>query len=391
LNGCDNGADATQGIFSKSGDRQGVTGIYARYTVGTQTVPQTLPVGLYSMLYPPVNTSISSIGKAVACPALSAVAPNTASFFADNTCVYVDFEFGLYALVTSCTGGSGGKVTMSLFIDSACSVLNTGQLGASWTASSFDLTDMNKGTAVCSILTDYALSVVEPYDDVNYYADNNRRLTGTGGSSIPYGIAANLCTYSEPISLKALFKALCFAGSESVLLFSGVALSLSEVRVGDVVLAARADGSTVFSPVVAIPHAHNSVSAVFQHLTAESGRDIKLTPLHLIANGACGTDSFALVQASSVQAGSCLRGVAGEELVISNELVRGVGAYSLVTQEALVVVSGFVASPFSENHIVGHAYYSVHRAIALLAPGLLQGSWAKAANLAFGDLVTGNQ
>jgi len=192
----------------------------------------------------------------------------------------------------------------------------------------------------------------------------------------------------EVMSLKSLLALLCFSGSEMVQLESGASKPLSEVSVGDRVLAASADGKTLFSPVVAMPHALNEAKAVFQHISAASGRDIKLTPLHLIANGACGSGKFSLVQANTVQVGSCLRSVDGEERVVSNEAVQGAGAYSLVTQEALVVVNGFVASPFAENHAVGNAYYNIHRALALMAPGLLQSSWAKAANLAFGQIAS---
>jgi len=197
------------------------------------------------------------------------------------------------------------------------------------------------------------------------------------------------CTKCLGSALKALLALLCFAGSETVTLESGLTKLVSQVQIGDRLLAATSSGELVFSAVVAVPHSANGEKALFQHLTTASGRDVKLTPLHLIANGPCGSSTpFPLVQAANVLPGSCLQTVDGEDQVATTRTVLGEGAYSFVTQEALVVVNGIVASPFAENHAVGNAYYNIHRAVYAVAPGLMQGSWAKAANLAFGQVVS---
>ena len=50
--------------------------------------------------------------------------------------------------------------------------------------------------------------------------------------------------------------------------------AISEVTVGDRVLAADVSGETLFSEVVFVPHGASKESALFAHITTESGRDV---------------------------------------------------------------------------------------------------------------------
>jgi len=161
--------------------------------------------------------------------------------------------------------------------------------------------------------------------------------------------------------------------------------------VGDKVLAADDNGNTLFSEVVSVPHAPNNVYATFAQIITESGRDIKLTPDHLISAGACDSAStLPLVMARDVKTGSCLQTVAGREKVASvMESVKGYGIYTFVTKEAMVVINGIVASPFANNHAVANAFYNVHRMLYTFAPALLQFGWVKQANLVFGEFIAG--
>jgi len=369
------------------GASQSFTTAYAKYTIGGQTSPNSLPVGLYLLSYPldvVPATQVDDDGKAVVetCPDFMSAAPNSGYFLAEGECGYLGYLPLQYAKISSCSGANS-KVSISFYSDDTCAtpVDSPSFPATDMIPSVYDLTDLVLDKVVCHAGNSGQLFPILANDD----AGSNRRLKV---AVVPFAINANICTKSTTLSLKDLLALLCFAGSESVLLESGASKLLSEVVVGDRVLAASAAGKTLFSPVVAIPHALNDVVAVFQHISTDSGRDIKLTPLHLIANGVCGSGKFSLVQAGSVAAGSCLQSVDGEDRVVSNEAVQGAGAYSVVTQEALVVVNGFVASPFAENHAVGNAYYNIHRALSLLAPGLLQSSWGKAANLAFGQVAS---
>jgi len=191
----------------------------------------------------------------------------------------------------------------------------------------------------------------------------------------------------EPISLSSISLSLCFAGSETVALESGELKSVAEVRVGDRVLAADMQGKMLFADVVAVPHATNSDRALFVHLATASGRDLRLTPAHLLLAGRCG-ESLSLVPASSVSAGMCAQTVDGQEEVVAAELLEGRGVYSLVTSEALVVVSGFVASPFAVNHAAASAFYAFHRLAFRMGVGaLLHTPLLRRAMGAFGNVV----
>ena len=54
-----------------------------------------------------------------------------------------------------------------------------------------------------------------------------------------------------------------------------------------------------------------------------------------------------MTKAGDVALGACLMTVDGEEKVVGKEIVESFGIYTLVTNEALVVVNGVVASPFA--------------------------------------------
>lgn len=163
----------------------------------------------------------------------------------------------------------------------------------------------------------------------------------------------------------------CFAGSETVELLSGDFKSLDEVKVGDQVLVASLDGKTTsFSPVIVVPHGQNKDAATFINIVTQSGREVKMTPDHILLNGACGTE-LNLVTAKSVQTGSCVQTKDGEEVVQSTNTVADRGVYTIVTKaDGLLVVNGIIASPFAVNHHVANAFYSIHRFFDGITPAL---------------------
>ena len=154
----------------------------------------------------------------------------------------------------------------------------------------------------------------------------------------------------------------CFAGSETLSLESGEVRAISDVRVGDRVLAADAAGQNSYSDVVFVPHRANSDDALFTHITTASGRDIKMTPSHIILAGPCHSSAtLPLTYASSVSVGDCVMTVSGVDMVSTVETVRGKGLYTVVTKEEYVVVNGIIASPFAANHMLANFYYNFHR------------------------------
>jgi hypothetical protein len=154
----------------------------------------------------------------------------------------------------------------------------------------------------------------------------------------------------------------CFAGSETLSLESGEVRAISDIRVGDRVLSADAAGRTSYSDVVYVPHRANSDNALFTHITTASGRDIKMTPSHIILAGPCHSSaSLPLTYASSVSVGDCVMTMSGEDIVSTVKTVQGKGLYTIVTKEEYVVVNGIIASPFAANHMLANMYYNFHR------------------------------
>jgi Hint module len=210
-------------------------------------------------------------------------------------------------------------------------------------------------------------------------------MANSGGYPTVYGYPAYLCA---PSAAATAATAACFAGSETVELASGAIKPVEDVQVGDSVLAySTKTQSTVYSDVVAVPHAKNEIAATFSHITTESGKDIKMTAEHLVAASVCG-EASALKTAASVQVGECVQTVAGEERVVSNVEEAGRGLYTLVTKEdGLLVVNGIVASPFAVNHAVGNTFYQLHRAVYSLAPAFMKTSFFASIQAFVGDLA----
>ena len=210
----------------------------------------------------------------------------------------------------------------------------------------------------------------------NSAASLTNNLNAVGGFSATVG-SASIDTSTPSPTAAPVYNAYvvatpnsCFSGSETVALESGEVKFISDVTVGDRVLAASAAGKTLYSDVVFVPHGANKESAVFMHITTESGRDVKMTQSHIIPAGVCGS-SLPLVYASKVTVGDCVLTVSGEEKVSSVESVRGEGVYTIVTKEEFIVVNGIVASPFGANHMMANMYYNIHRFAFTIAPTLL--------------------
>ena len=192
-------------------------------------------------------------------------------------------------------------------------------------------------------------------------------LTGSYGNEVYSSSSSSTSSKSTFGKLKA-----CFAGSETLSLESGEVRAISDVRVGDRVLAADAGGRTSYSDVVFVPHRANSDDALFTHITTASGRDIKMTPSHIILAGPCHSSaSLPLTYASSVSVGDCVMTVSGEDMVSTVETVQGKGLYTVVTKEEYVVVNGIIASPFAANHMLANLFYNIHRFVYSSAPSFL--------------------
>ena len=178
----------------------------------------------------------------------------------------------------------------------------------------------------------------------------------------------------------------CFAGSETVTLESGDIKLISDVQVGDRVLAANAAGQTAFSDVLFVPHGYNKQSTDFVEITIGNGNDVKMTQNHILPAGVCGS-VLPLVYASKVVVGDCIYTVSGEEKVTKIDSVRGEGIYTIVTNEEYIVVNGIIASPFGANHMMANLYYNVHRFLYSLSPALLASKVVHSLNEGMGVFI----
>jgi Hint module len=147
----------------------------------------------------------------------------------------------------------------------------------------------------------------------------------------------------------------CFAGSETVMLATRELRFISDVRVGDQVVAADAAGRIFNSEVVFVPHGPNTQRSLFTHISTAAGSSIKMTSNHIIPAGPCDSIvSLPLVYATEVRVGDCVMTVLGEETVSAVEVVQGEGLYTIVTGAEYLVVNGIVVSPFGTNHVAAN-------------------------------------
>jgi hypothetical protein len=186
-------------------------------------------------------------------------------------------------------------------------------------------------------------------------------------------------------------EAICFAGTETLLLDSGQQRQLQDINIGDrvqVFLPVEGGHQLGFDTVVALPHPRdNRELASFLHVETVSGRGLKLSHRHLVAGGVCPNEEAVevddkpqshcssadtLQSASALAPGDCLCTVSGPERIVSVASSEQRGVYSVVTASAqsLLAVNGVKASPFALNHFWPNAYYSLfHRMIYNLFPG----------------------
>ena len=135
------------------------------------------------------------------------------------------------------------------------------------------------------------------------------------------------------------------------------------------ILAANADESMDYARVISVPHGYNEISAHFIELTTTTGRDIRVTGDHLIASGSCNSEGpLPITKAFSVQVGECVMTVNGLEVISTIEQVVSIGLYTVVTTKPLIVVNGFVASPFAVNHALGDWFYTLLRTAFVFFP-----------------------
>uniref|UniRef100_A0A0C9QG36 Hh protein n=1 Tax=Fopius arisanus TaxID=64838 RepID=A0A0C9QG36_9HYME len=150
----------------------------------------------------------------------------------------------------------------------------------------------------------------------------------------------------------------CFPGSSSVLTPSGPKL-LSSLGVGEAIASLDSAGEIVFSEVIAFLDYAPSSKRQFIRLSTSSGRQLTLTPSHLVPTEPKDLKTpSSIIYAAKVQVGDRIlvrdddRTLPGGSRVrwddvIEAELVLEEGVYAPLTREGTIVVDDVVASCYA--------------------------------------------
>lgn len=187
----------------------------------------------------------------------------------------------------------------------------------------------------------------------------------------------------------------CFPGSETVRVHKNGRQELTRldsIRVGEKVSTAGADGVVRVSDVVAVPHTKQSSKRriYFVLIAVKSGMSIRVTPDHLLVGGSCDpavyVNQMPLILAGRVTTNSCLLTEEGLQEVEFTAGHWDDSYFTLVPIDEYVVVNGFIASPFSWSHQVGHSFYNIHRFLFIKFPMLFTQGWLSSGVSIFADL-----
>ena len=147
----------------------------------------------------------------------------------------------------------------------------------------------------------------------------------------------------------------CFPGDSVVTTEAGGRRRISELAIGDRVLAARPDGSTFFDDVYLFGHKDAAVVTSFVKLETASGAVLRLTGDHHVPVRRAG--AALVLPSAAVQVGDLVRVVgdanAALEPVASKSIVQDRGLFNPYTLSGTIVVDGVVASSHSSSALDG--------------------------------------
>jgi len=168
----------------------------------------------------------------------------------------------------------------------------------------------------------------------------------------------------------------CFWGANMVHLNSGRQKKISDVKVGDSVLAVDQNGKLLFSQVIMQLTRAPEVITEFHVIRTKTGRNLTLTPKHLIYkaennNTNLGSDDSTSPQprfAMNIRKGDFVfvfdknSGMIMDE-VVSNDIEIRKGTYSPLTSHGSIIVEDILASCYSEleDHSLLHMAFAPAR------------------------------
>jgi hypothetical protein len=170
----------------------------------------------------------------------------------------------------------------------------------------------------------------------------------------------------------------CFPATAMVRLEDGSQKAMRDVRLGDRIMVARADGSLGYEEVYLNTHKDSVSSTPYVELVLASGRSLTLSPRHFIPVAAGPTSTWAehvAKGANEIAVGDIVWSRADEGRMVPDPVAAvrttvAVGAYNPLTMNGTIVVDGVVASAHSDWFLDGivsaDAQTEVYQAI--LAP-----------------------
>ena len=170
----------------------------------------------------------------------------------------------------------------------------------------------------------------------------------------------------------------CLPADATVMTDAGIAKAMTDVRLGDRVLAARPDGTLGYEEVYLNTHRDAVSSAPYVALRLASGRELRLSPRHFIPVAASAGDAWSsrvTKGGDEIRVGDFVwsRSADGSmalDRVVTATTQVAVGAYNPLTMNGTIVVDGVIASAHSDWFLDGIVSAQAQAQIyqAVLAP-----------------------
>jgi len=168
----------------------------------------------------------------------------------------------------------------------------------------------------------------------------------------------------------------CFWGANMVHLSSGRQKKISDVKVGDSVLAVDQNGKLLFSQVIMQLHHGPEETTEFHVIRTKTGRNLTLTPKHLIYKAENNKPNLDFDDSTSSQPRFAMNIKKGDfvfvfdkssgmiiDQVVSNDIEIRKGVYSPLTSHGSIIVEDILASCYSqlEDHSLLHMAFAPAR------------------------------
>jgi len=200
----------------------------------------------------------------------------------------------------------------------------------------------------------------------------NKEGTGSG-SGMGARSPANNSSANPPAKSQGNKGGKCFSGDSTIYLEGNITKQMKDAAIGDKILSySMRENKFVYSPIVAIPHGTNNIISEFMEIQTSSDKKLKLTPDHLVPIMKSTGTTFDIISAKDISLGDTIISVDGKETVTAVSDFDCEGIYTVVTLEEFIVVNNIVASPYALFHFLGHLYYSIHKFLYKVNPGIVK-------------------